>query len=119
MRGHDGRPHWGKLHTRTAADLAPAYPRWQEFQALRDRLDPDRVFTNAYLDRVLGGRAASVSTLDAGRPARQRGVPVAPQRQHAQPEADGHARERDGRPPSSPISEATTAQVAPSRAGVA
>ena len=55
MRGHDGRPHWGKLHTRTAADLAPAYPRWQEFQALRDRLDPDRVFTNAYLDRVLGG----------------------------------------------------------------
>jgi L-gulonolactone oxidase len=55
MRGHDGRPHWGKLHTRTAADLAPAYPRWQEFQALRDRLDPDRIFTNAYLDRVLGG----------------------------------------------------------------
>ena len=55
MRGHDGRPHWGKLHTRTAADLAPAYPRWQEFQALRDRLDPDRMFTNAYLDRVLGG----------------------------------------------------------------
>ena len=55
MRGYDGRPHWGKLHTRTAADLAPAYPRWQEFQALRDRLDPDRIFTNAYLDRVLGG----------------------------------------------------------------
>ncbi len=55
MRGHDGRPHWGKLHTRTAADLAPAYPHWQEFQALRDRLDPDRIFTNAYLDRVLGG----------------------------------------------------------------
>ena len=23
MRAHDGRPHWGKLHTRTAADLAP------------------------------------------------------------------------------------------------
>ncbi len=54
MRAHDGRPHWGKLHTRTAADLAPAYPRFGDFLALRDRLDPDRVFANAYLERVLG-----------------------------------------------------------------
>ncbi|MFC4784745.1 D-arabinono-1,4-lactone oxidase [Nocardioides sp. MAHUQ-72] len=54
MRAHDGRPHWGKVHTRTAADLAPAYPRFQEFLAMRDRLDPDRVFTNAHLRRVLG-----------------------------------------------------------------
>jgi FAD/FMN-containing dehydrogenase len=54
LRAYDGRPHWGKLHTRTAEDLAPAYPHWQEFRAMRDRLDPDRVFTNAYLDRVLG-----------------------------------------------------------------
>jgi L-gulono-1,4-lactone dehydrogenase len=54
LRSADGRPHWGKMHTRTAADLAPAYPRWTEFVALRDRLDPDRVFTNPYLQRVLG-----------------------------------------------------------------
>ena len=54
MRAHDGRPHWGKVHTRTAADLAPAYPRFGEFLAMRDRLDPDRVFANAYLRRVLG-----------------------------------------------------------------
>ncbi|HEX2551578.1 MAG TPA: D-arabinono-1,4-lactone oxidase [Nocardioidaceae bacterium] len=54
MRAHDGRPHWGKVHTRTAADLAPAYPRFGEFLAMRDRLDPDRVFSNTYLRRVLG-----------------------------------------------------------------
>lgn len=54
MRAHDGRPHWGKVHTRTAADLAPAYPRFDEFLALRDKLDPDRVFANDYLRRVLG-----------------------------------------------------------------
>lgn len=54
MREHDGRPHWGKLHTRTADDLAPLYPRFAEFLALRDRLDPDRVFANPYLRRVLG-----------------------------------------------------------------
>jgi FAD/FMN-containing dehydrogenase len=54
MRAHDGRPHWGKVHTRTAADLAPAYPRFADFLAMRDRLDPDRVFSNDYLRRVLG-----------------------------------------------------------------
>jgi FAD-linked oxidoreductase len=54
LMGYDGRPHWGKLHTRSADDLAPAYPRWHEFQALRDRLDPDRVLANDYLARVLG-----------------------------------------------------------------
>ncbi len=54
MRDHDGRPHWGKLHSRTAADLAPAYPRFDDFLSLRDRLDPDRVFANGYLERVLG-----------------------------------------------------------------
>ncbi|HZE37805.1 MAG TPA: D-arabinono-1,4-lactone oxidase, partial [Stackebrandtia sp.] len=54
MRSHDGRPHWGKLHTRTAADLAPTYARFAEFRALRDRLDPERVFANPYLTQVLG-----------------------------------------------------------------
>ncbi|MFH8792019.1 D-arabinono-1,4-lactone oxidase [Streptomyces sp. NPDC017941] len=51
---HEGRPHWGKLHTRDAAYLAGAYPRFGEFTALRDRLDPDRLFGNPYLRRVLG-----------------------------------------------------------------
>ena len=54
LRAAGGRPHWGKVHTRTAADLAPAYPRFADFVALRDRLDPDRVFGNDYLRRVLG-----------------------------------------------------------------
>jgi FAD-linked oxidoreductase len=54
LRAHDGRPHWGKVHTRTAEDLAPAYPRFEEFLDLRDRLDPHRVFANDYLRRVLG-----------------------------------------------------------------
>jgi L-gulonolactone oxidase len=50
----DGRPHWGKLHTRDAAYLATVYPRFADFTALRDRLDPDRLFTNDYLEAVLG-----------------------------------------------------------------
>ncbi len=54
MMSFDGRPHWGKLHFRTAADLAPAYPKWDEFSGVRNALDPTGVFRNAYLDRVLG-----------------------------------------------------------------
>jgi L-gulonolactone oxidase len=54
MNDYEGRPHWGKLHYQTAETLAPRYPRWDEFQAVRQRLDPDGRFTNPYLDRVLG-----------------------------------------------------------------
>ncbi|MGP3947757.1 D-arabinono-1,4-lactone oxidase [Streptomyces sp. 7N604] len=54
MTAYDGRPHWGKLHSRDAEYLAGVYPRFGEFTALRDRLDPQRVFGNAYLRRVLG-----------------------------------------------------------------
>ncbi|GAB7104988.1 D-arabinono-1,4-lactone oxidase [Streptomyces phaeofaciens JCM 4814] len=51
---HEGRPHWGKVNTRDAEYLARVYPRFGEFTALRDRLDPDRLFQNDYLRRVLG-----------------------------------------------------------------
>ena len=54
MLAHGGRPHWGKLHSLDAAALAQKYPRFADFQAVRNRLDPDRVFGNAYLERVLG-----------------------------------------------------------------
>ncbi|MEV8212372.1 D-arabinono-1,4-lactone oxidase [Leifsonia sp. NPDC077715] len=51
---HEGRPHWGKLHTRDADDFRSLYPRFDDFVAVRDRLDPERRFENAYLRRVLG-----------------------------------------------------------------
>ncbi len=54
MTGYGGRPHWGKMHFQTAADLAPRYPEWDRFLACRDRLDPERRFANDYLERVLG-----------------------------------------------------------------
>lgn len=54
MRAHDGRPHWGKMHTQDAASLREVYPRFDDFLAVRDELDPERRFRNPYLDRVLG-----------------------------------------------------------------
>lgn len=53
-RAAGGRPHWGKEHDLTAADLRPLYPRFEEFVALRDDVDPQGRFRNDYLDRVLG-----------------------------------------------------------------
>jgi L-gulono-1,4-lactone dehydrogenase len=50
----DGRPHWGKMHFRDASTLRPAYPRFEDFLAVRDACDPGRVFANAYTSRVLG-----------------------------------------------------------------
>lgn len=54
MDDHDGRPHWGKRHFQTAETLRPRYPRWDDFQTVRTRLDPAGRFANAYSDRVLG-----------------------------------------------------------------
>ena len=49
-----GRPHWGKIHRLDAAGMRERYPRFGDFVALRDGLDPSRVFANPYLERVLG-----------------------------------------------------------------
>lgn len=54
MMQHGGRPHWGKLHYRDAESLRTVYPRFDDFVAVRDRLDPERRFENTYLRRVLG-----------------------------------------------------------------
>ena len=54
MDAYGGRPHWGKLHFQTATTLAERYPEWERFAAVRDRVDPERRFSNPYLERVLG-----------------------------------------------------------------
>ena len=56
MLALDGRPHWGKRHLADASVLAPRYPGWERFAAVRSRLDPDGVFVNDHLARTLGVR---------------------------------------------------------------
>lgn len=51
---HEGRPHWGKMHTLGPDHFRAVYPRFDDFVAVRDRLDPERRFGNAYLRQVLG-----------------------------------------------------------------
>jgi L-gulonolactone oxidase len=50
----EGRPHWGKRHFQTAETLRSRYPEWDAFRAVRARLDPHGLFSNAWTDRVLG-----------------------------------------------------------------
>jgi len=53
-RRHAGRPHWGKLHDRSAAELRALYPRWDDFQQVRRELDPTGRMLNPYLRRLFG-----------------------------------------------------------------
>jgi FAD/FMN-containing dehydrogenase len=58
MEDYGGRPHWGKLSSRTAGDFAKLYPAHRKFDSLRRECDPGGVFRNAFVDRVFGGRSA-------------------------------------------------------------
>jgi len=49
FKRYQGRPHWGKMHTRIAGELAALYPHWHDFQRVRAALDPQGVFLNSYL----------------------------------------------------------------------
>lgn len=49
FRRHGGRPHWGKLHSLKARDLAQIYPRWKEANEVRRELDPQGRMLNPFL----------------------------------------------------------------------
>lgn len=54
FRRHDGRPHWGKMHNLTGADLAAIYPRFRDALEVRRDFDPDGRFLTPYMKRLLG-----------------------------------------------------------------
>jgi FAD-linked oxidoreductase len=65
FRRYQGRPHWGKMHTRSAAELATLYPRWEDFRRVRRSLDPGGVFLNDYV-RAIFEPESSVSPGQSG-----------------------------------------------------
>jgi FAD/FMN-containing dehydrogenase len=48
----DGRPHWGKVNYLDGAQLAACHPRWHDWWAVRDQVDPDQLFLNDYLRAI-------------------------------------------------------------------
>ena len=54
MREYEGRPHWGKLFSRTPRDFAELYPQYRQFDAFRRERDPNGIFRNVFVERVFG-----------------------------------------------------------------
>ena len=54
LRPLGGRPHWGKMHTLGAQDLAARYPRWGDFLRVRRELDPQGRMLNPHLRGLFG-----------------------------------------------------------------
>ena len=54
MRLFMPRPHWGKVFTMPGAEVQALYPKLPQFRALRNKLDPSRKFTNAFIDEFIG-----------------------------------------------------------------
>ena len=57
LREHGGRPHWGKRHGLAATELAPLYPRFDDFRRVRAELDPKGLFSNDHLREIFGVRS--------------------------------------------------------------
>lgn len=54
LRPYQVRPHWGKLTAMTASDLKEAYGlKLKRFQEVQQQVDPNRKFTNDYLEHLL------------------------------------------------------------------
>lgn len=55
LRPFGPRPHWAKVNTLSAAQIASLYPRSHDFRQLAGRFDPKGKFLNAYMhERLLG-----------------------------------------------------------------
>lgn len=53
FNAHQGRPHWGQWHSLNAAQLRALYPEFDSFVSLRTQMDPNGMFLNPYLQKVL------------------------------------------------------------------
>jgi len=48
-----GRPHWAKEHKLTYKDLYHKYPKFREWCQLRDKVDPDGMMVNPYVEKII------------------------------------------------------------------
>jgi FAD/FMN-containing dehydrogenase len=52
-QNHNGRPHWGKMHWLSASEIQGLYPEWDRFQKIRKELDPNGIFMNDFVRKIL------------------------------------------------------------------
>lgn len=54
FRDAGGRPHWGKLHSLGASELAALYPMFKEAGAVRRSVDPAGRMVNPFVAKIFG-----------------------------------------------------------------
>lgn len=52
---HGGKPHWAKAHALRPADLRKLYPKFSDFVAVLESVDPNGLFRNEYVRRHIFG----------------------------------------------------------------
>lgn len=58
-----GRPHWAKYFAWGDAEMSAAYgSNWEDFKALRSKLDPEDLFVNPWLANLMSSSANRVNT---------------------------------------------------------
>jgi FAD/FMN-containing dehydrogenase len=55
LAAEGGRPHWGKYFDEALYDWPALYPHWEAFRQVREALDPQRRFANAFTTELFDG----------------------------------------------------------------
>lgn len=77
----NGKPHWAKnvVMPLDQIDLPRLYPRWEDFKAMRAKMDPTHTFSNAYIHALMdGGDTAATSTASTASTQQQQAAPTLP-----------------------------------------
>lgn len=53
MEKYNGRPHWGKMNNLTKDKIYTLYPKWDSFQAEREKFDPNGTYLNKYFRTLM------------------------------------------------------------------
>lgn len=54
IRKYGARPHWGKNSVAIFEDMPSHFPKWEQFVAFKQEVDPYNVFTNPFWERASG-----------------------------------------------------------------
>ena len=55
LAAHQGRPHWAKQHTLKPKQLESLYPKFTDYRAVLNRVDPNGILRSEYVRRHIEG----------------------------------------------------------------
>ncbi len=61
LNRYAGRPHWGKNQAPMFENISVKYPRFADFEAYRESVDPDGIFMNDFYSHINGGATPAQS----------------------------------------------------------